>query len=465
MLRLLGHRLKRSRLLAVAVLAAAVAACSNSDTSARQGGPAADIFDMAMIADAGTAACSFTSTGTVDVGGISIEQFAVSYLSWQYVNGTGLVPISINAYAARPSGSVGTLPGVVFAHGLGGSADIDTPSQWAALSGTFVLMYDGPGSGASGGTINAYELFNSLEDVRGSWFWAHAVAAMRALTCLADNPGVDSTRLAMIGGSAGGIATLLSAAVDERIVAAIPISASLALEQAVTSPDAWEHTLLAAAGLTVASSEWTRLMDTVFDPAFAAGTSAEVMMINGSTDEYFPLNAFQATFDALPGTPRASIIANFDHQCYIIDAAEDPAVITARADLRILGNTLMWLGHWFGTDAAFAELPAAPVLATAGGAIGTAVTAGVDLPAGYTVAEATFWWSDDSGLTFSSLALGESGGAYIGETPVAISADAVSFVDILYASTETVPRHFSLSSAVQMPAALVPSIRPVLSCI
>lgn len=433
-----------------------------------------DAYNIPAIADAGTANCAFSGQSTTSIGGIGITQWNVSYQSWEYINGVGLTPITITGVAARPTAATGagSIPGVVFAHGLGGSADQAGASQLAARLDAYVLMYNGPGVGSSEGQpyitgLNTYRIFDALQSLQGSWFWAHSVAAMRGLTCLAERFETDDRRLGMTGGSAGAIATLLSAAVDPRLVAAVPVSGSFGLDLAVQSADAWEHALLTLAGLDTGSREWTILTGSLLDPGVLTNSGAAVMMINGSSDEYFPLSAWQATVEQLPTPRRTAVIANFDHGCFDVNPVEDAGAIGARADTRIGGGTDMWFGYWFGNDAAYTQLPAAPIMETLAAGGTTTVNAVVDLAGGaYDIAGVTFWWSEDDAWSFQSLALSDNGGGnYSASLPAALPAGAAAFVDVLYNTGETVPRSFSLSSNVLLPEGFVADIRPYASCI
>ena len=455
-----------------------VEASPGGDADADDGATPGPLWDLAAIADPSTAACTFDAHRTAWKSGALLDVWNVSFRSWESIDGK-LEPITIRGYAARPVGATSPLPGVVRAHGLGGYAAEDHATGTAALLGMFVLAYTGPG----GGTVpentsegrpasydGGYRMFDTLRDVRGSWFWAHTVAGLRAATCLAAHAEVDPARLGMTGFSAGGVASLMAAGADPRIVAAVPQSGTGAWSVSTASPDAWQHALLTQAGLTTASPEWTKLQAALIDPAAMVGaTRGSVMMVDGTTDEFFPLTAFRATFDALPGTEkRASLVGNFDHGCYSATGLESAATIEQRASLHADGAQRALFHHAFGTDARYAYLPAAPLVQLSAVGAATYVAAVVDGggPA-LDVDEVRFWWSGDDAFAFGSVTLdAQGGGLYAKLVPATLGADAVTYVDAQYTTGELLaPERFSVSSPPTIPAGLVPHIRKIASCL
>lgn len=437
-------------------------------------------FDAPKIQDVATADCRFTNPRQLVSSGTLLDVWDLSYTSWEYINGQGLREITIRSFAAKPSAISANLPALVFAHGLGGSAGTEDATYYAALLNAFVVSYSGPGAGdptvpasVSEGLPhtqgNGYRLFDTLESVKGSWFWAHSIAAMRALTCLENRNEVDSTRLGMAGGSGGGIATLVSASVDNRILAALSISSSLALDRAVLSANAWEHDLLAAAGLNTASNEWINLQSLVGSDALLPSSSSAIMMFNGSVDEYFPLQAHMQSYDSISGSDkRLSFAANYDHGCTaVLGTGSDSATdIVARASLRMVGAMDAWFGHWFGNDQDFTVLPQEPGLVLTGVGSLTAVQTTVDMPNNLNVEEVRLWWSGDNGLSFSSVLLNaESPGNYTGTVAVARQNIHAAFVDVLYNNGSLLAiKRLSLSSRVDLASGFVQTLRRINGC-
>lgn len=465
---------------------AETAADPGADTGSDPGADAGEepawngLFDPDRIRDPDTAACTFSNPRSALKDGVLLDVWDVSYRSWESIGGT-LRPITIRGFAARPKGGGQTLPGVVQAHGLGGYAEESHATGTAALLGTFVLAYTGPGGGTDATNTSegipashddGYRMFDTLADPRGSWFWGHAVAGLRGLTCLADRPDVDPTRMGMTGFSAGGVVTLIGAAVDDRIRAAVPLSACGAWDVAVQAPGAWQRNLLTLAGLTVASPEWTTLIDTIDSSRLLPATTARILMVNGSADEFFPLTAHDTTFAAIPGdAKRTAIAGNFDHGCYTVLAPENKDVIEARAEVAAKGGQRMWFANAFGTDADFAYVPLAPQNLTFT-QVGNVWIAHVVVDGGGAnlSVDAVRLWASTDAKVWASLELESKGSgiwgtrndAFVPQDP----ATLVHYVDVTYRTNALInPHRFSISTRPTFPAGHVPAIRDMQSCL
>ena len=443
-----------------------------ADTSA----PPAPLFDLGAIRDPSTAACTFTNHRTAIKNATILDLWDVSYQSWQAVDGT-LQPITIRGFLARPLGS-GTLPGLVQAHGLGGCADEDNATGPASLLGMVTLAYTGPGGGAGvegcavsegtpAGADSGMALFDVLPDARASWFWGHPVAAMRGITCLQQRTDVDPDRIGMTGFSAGGVATLVVAGADDRLKAGVPLSACGRWDMAVQSPDAWQHGLLQMAGLTTASPEWTGLLS-VLDPALVASAGkTPLLLVDGTSDEFFPLSALVPTLAGLTGAEtRLSLVGNFDHGCYALSGVEDAGTIESRATLHAEGAQRLWLRHWLTTDPRFAYVPATPVLQVQPQAGGILATALVDAGgSSLDVESVTLWWSLDDAFLWGHNDLQEDGGVWWALLPIAPAANLVTFVDVQYKTAGLPVARFTLSSVPALPTGFVPHIRAQTTCL
>lgn len=431
--------------------------------------------DLGLLRDAAQADCRFENERSVVKDGVRLRVYSVRYRSVESNGGT-LTPIQIRGYAARPDSS-GPHPGIVLSHGLGGAADENPTVSLAARTTSFVISYTGPGGGTTtenrsegkpASDAGGYRMFDTLTDVRGSWFWAHTAAALRALTCLASRPDVDAKKLGVTGYSAGGVATLLAAGADDRVQAGVALSGTLSWEAATASPDAWEHSLLKLAGLSTASSEWQRLQSELIAPARAlARTAGKLLIVDGSTDEFFPLPALNATLLALPAAAtRISLIGNFDHGCYKLTGGESAAAIEARASLRSDGGQRMWFGHAFGNDSRFRTLPQTPTLSAVAVGGGAFFSATVDEPPALAIEEVRLWWSGDNGYLFGSLPLDRADSrSYRKLVPVPLTG-AVYFIDVQYKTRDLFfPVRFSLSSTPVLPSGMVPRIRSQTSCL
>ncbi len=444
------------------------------------------LFPMAMIKETETAACQFTNHRTVIKEGLLMDLWDVSFVSWESID-CNLVPITIRGFASKPAGSSGKIPGLVQMHGLGGCADPDNATGPAALLGYFVIAPTGPGGApstnspdcaASGGLPSGHDsgrrMFDTYPDPRGSWFWGHSVAAMRAVTCLTTSADVDSTRLGMTGYSAGAVATLISSAVDDRIKVSVPLSGTGAWGVATESANAWQHSLLTLAGMDVASPEWQRLISTILPDVNMAGSTTRILMVNGSSDEFFPLTAHMVTYNSIPGTDkRTAIIGNGDHGCcLLIDklcGLEDTETIEARAELAAKGNQKAWFHRWFGTDPDFSYYPNAPEAQVnpVGGAM--YVLAAVDGGGSKMDVESVrFWLSNDLAMNFFSqeMKFNDTLKMWDATIPVAAGPNDIWYVEVVYTDGALVfPDKFLLTSVPRLPGGLVPAIHPINSCV
>lgn len=454
--------------------AAPVDIVSTEDSSQPWTGPT---WDMAKIADPQTANCLFSNHKTIFKDGVLLDVWNVTYTSWESIDGN-LNPITIKGFAARPTTLNSNAPAIVVAHGLGGHAEENNATSHAARLSLFTLAYSGPGGGTTaentseglGAAANSGKrMFDTIPDPRGSWFWAHATAAMRGLTCLAAHPDVDPNRLGITGFSAGGVVSLIAASVDVRVKAAVPLSGTGQWDVATVAPAAWQHSLLKQAGLDTASEEWNILVSQIEPGALTQNATANVLMVNGSTDEFFPLTAHVATYDPIPnGNKRTSIAANFDHGCYALTGVENTAIIEERAKIRAEGGQKMMFSHTFGTNSDYSYVPMPPSVQVTPIGAAMAVVAVVDSGGSkLQVKEVTFWGSNDNAFFWGGAKLESAGnGIYQAVVPAPMQANTTYYVDVEYQTKAVLfPDRFSISSVPVIPPGFVPHIRDINSCL
>lgn len=428
------------------------------------------LWDTTLIEDAADAKCTFTGKHTAIKDGVLLDAWHLTYVSYESIGGV-LKPILIQAFAARPQGG-GVRPGIVQAHGLGGFAKEEHATGIAALTGAFAVAYTGPGGGTepnntsqglASGANNGMRMFDVFPDTRGSWFWGHAMAARRALTCVAHHPDVDATRLGITGFSAGGVISFLVGGSDARIKAAVPLSGVLAWDVATASPNAWQHVLLKKAGLTVASPAWKKLMAELITPAVAlAASSAKLFLVNGSSDEFFPLTASAATWGAWKGPRWLSLVGNFDHGVFAAFGSALPGgtkKIEADADLRARGAQRALFHHVFGTDTRYAQLPQPPsAQLQVQGALIVALAVPKPAPAALQLDAVHLWWTLDNGKTWLTTPLDKNSGVWTKQLPGPPPANLVWYVDAVYRTKDLIPQWMSVSTEPVIPAGWVPDI-------
>lgn len=434
------------------------------------------LFDMEMIGDTTDIECELTNHRTAWSDGTRLDVWSVSFNSFEVVDGE-LQTIRMRGFASKPTGDT-DIPGVVLAHGLGGYSEDDHAMSLAANLDMYVLAYTGPGGGTdatntSEGLSATHDegrrLFDTIPDRRGSWFWGHAVAAMRAVTCLETIDHVDSSRLGITGFSAGGVVSLITAGVDDRISAAVPLSGTLRWEVATESATAWQHELLALAGYDTDSEHWINLIEWLDAAELLGETEAAILMANGTTDEFFPLTAHMATFDDIAaGDHRLSFAANFDHGCFSLTGIEDADDIEERAEMRANGGQRAWFRHHFGTDDDYDCMPAMPTLtATPVGAL-TAIAVEVDEScSNLEVEQVELWASNDGAVLFFSTEVNRQGPGLWGDLIALTWADTfVAYADVQYRTSGIIFRErFSLSTRPTIPEGFVPRIRSMTTCL
>jgi hypothetical protein len=263
--------------------------------------------------------------------------------------------------------------------------------------------------------------------------------------------------------------SLIAAGVDPRLKASVPLSASLAWGVATEAPAAWQHDLLTNAGLSIQSPEWAKLLDLVDPQKILSATGVHVMMVNGSSDEFFPLTAHVSTFAAIPGdAKRTSIVANFDHGCYSLTGGESSGTIEERAKIRAEGGQRLWFRHWFGTDDNYSYVPMPPVVQVMPAGALTTVVAAVDAGGPkLDIEEVRVWWSNDDAFLFANMKLKPQAGTLYSEiTLFPVQGNSVYFVDVQYKTKALFfPERFSISSLPVVPAGLIPHIRDITSCL
>ncbi|MBH22979.1 MAG: hypothetical protein CMH57_00700 [Myxococcales bacterium] len=429
------------------------------------------LFDMEMIRDPVGLDCIWGNRRTEALeGGGEVVLWNVSYRSWEWRDGV-LTPILIRGYAALPDALQGApAPGVVWSHGLSGEASATETRELAGRLDALVLSYTGPGEGTqpsnSSEGLAASEdghgrLFDTTPEVRGSWMWGHSAAAMRALTCLEGRPEVDSARLGMAGYSLGGLASLIVAAEDDRLDAAVVISSATHWDEAVAPDNAWQRQLLTEAGLTTESERWRRFVDTYAGPQVSQRVTIPVLLASGSSDGFFPVDALSATLADLSGDSRLALVGNLDHGCFLFGIPESTDVLAARSALRIDGGQRMWFRRAFNAEPHVEDLPAAPTVElTSPSGDALQVTAQVDeSSSALAVTQVLVWWSADDALTWSQAPLTRADGAWSGELD--LNGAPLLYVEALYQFGQDT---FAIASAPVLPEAFVARVRNVQTC-
>ena len=227
-------------------------------------------------------------------------------------------------------------------------------------------------------------MFDTLGDVRGSWFWGHTTAALRGLTCFARPQRCGRRQAGHDGLFSGAVATLPASGADSRIKAAVPLSGVLAWDEAVRSPQAWQHALLSQPDLAARRTSGITLQRDLIAPTAAlAGTERGPAPRQRQQRRVLSAQCTWRPWRVAHRQPRAQQpIANFDHGCYKLTGGESASTIEARATLHAEGGQRAFFRHHPLADPAYPSIPNPPTVGA--GALGstTYVTARVDRPAG-----------------------------------------------------------------------------------
>lgn len=236
-------------------------------------------------------------------------------------------PTRVFAYYATPQPPSGaahakhSLPAVVLVHGGGGTAfrewvELWTKRGYAAIAMDLTGHQPIEGKDANrpenrtrledGGPAQGdLENFASAEDsVNAQWSY-HAVAdVVRAHSLLRSFPEVDPNRTAVTGISWGGYLTCITAGVDNRFKAAVPVYGCGYLHE----NSAWLDRLNQ---LTESQrARWVSL----WDPSrYLPSVSMPILFVNGTNDFAYPLDSYMKSYDAVQGKKQFCITVNMPH--------------------------------------------------------------------------------------------------------------------------------------------------------
>lgn len=251
------------------------------------------------------------SSGEYPVSGL--DSFFYSSLDW---NGE---PTRVYAYMGRPTGQppANGWPAVVLVHGGGGTAFSEWVQRWNERGFAAIAMdlegrlpdrtvpfdqrprFDGSGPERVGVWGDA-DL--PPED---QWFY-HAVAqVVLANNVLRGDPEIDASSIGVMGVSWGGIITSVVAGVDTRFRFAIPVYGCGFLDGA-DGP----------IGNALARHTPQRLERILqwWEPSnYLPRATIPLLLINGTNDSHFPLDAWQKSADAVPGDTWQSARRGLSH--------------------------------------------------------------------------------------------------------------------------------------------------------
>jgi dienelactone hydrolase len=274
-------------------------------------------FDRAAIRDASTLR---VEEGPVRVqGGVRLRDLKFSSLEW---DDHGLPhEIRIHAILGLPEQMTGAHPAVLTAHGLGAHAEASEVIEIARGLGAVALSIDAPGCGSSEGSGPTAEdprpIFRGAHDIRASWLYQYAYAAMRGLTYLRTREDVDPHTLVMTGFSMGGVATWIVGGTDDRLSGVLPAACAGGLAQ-LAQERTWFRRLVLASGGARPTDPGPRAVFQKLDPlAYAGRQKGAVAYLVGAQDEFFTLDQVLTTWRATRAREKTlEIMVDYDHGWY-----------------------------------------------------------------------------------------------------------------------------------------------------
>lgn len=233
------------------------------------------------------------------------------------------------AYYAAPGTLAGdtsadkNLPAVVLIHGGGGTAFREWCTLWAErgyaaiapdlagnrpLEGANVHKRENRIRLADGGPNQTdAEKFRAInQPVTEQWQY-HAIAAvLRAHSLIRSLPEVDVDRTAVTGISWGGYLTCITAGLDSRFKAAVPVYGCGFLQQNSCWLDRFEEFS------PDQHARWVKL----WEPSrYLPHVSMPILFVNGTNDFAYPLDSYMKSYDAVPTAvdKRFCIKVNMPH--------------------------------------------------------------------------------------------------------------------------------------------------------
>jgi pimeloyl-ACP methyl ester carboxylesterase len=255
----------------------------------------------------------------------------------------------LRCYAAliipdNTTGQLETVPGIVIIHGLGGShSSMMDMGYFAAAYNYTVLAIDLPGHGQSGGPPPSQEwIIPDLSNYTGTitpdilnrtHFYLIARAAIRAVDVLLNQSFVDPTKIAMSGGSYGGLTTMFASNVYwQKVRSAIPVVASGNLAESFSTPYSLTNLVVDPNQYDITLPPYSDLIN-YFDPIYYVNSThnPSTLFICGTNDDFFPLETFNDTFYATNNATKGMCMSPGGHHGILMQPWE--------------GTILYWLNY------------------------------------------------------------------------------------------------------------------------
>lgn len=234
-------------------------------------------------------------------------------------------PVTLGLVKEPPSGG---FPAVVLVHGGGGTAFVKWASLWAERGYAAIAMdlggfeppdtaieeeteankdqrRPGPNPGPEESALSQFgKIAGPIEE---QWPY-HAVAdVLLAHSLVRSFPEVDGSRTAVVGISWGGYLACIAASVDARFRAAVAVyGCGFYANGTVFGGPGGALGKMAEA----ARNRWVALWD---PSSYLPRLRAPILLLNGTNDRYFYLEAYRRTYDCIPSEKTVRLEVNMHH--------------------------------------------------------------------------------------------------------------------------------------------------------
>ncbi len=331
--------------------------------------------------------------------------------------------IRIEAFVTTPLKPKGKVPAVLSLHGHGWKGtEGDAVGRAKEFKGVGMSI-SAPGQGLSTGRRDATAYWiDADKDVRNSFLYQYAYAAMRAITYLASLEEVDAKRIGVIGGSMGAMCTLIVNGIDARIAVAVPVSGSGSYEPEMRAKKTWFYTLILHALQIEADHPGVQAFLKNLDPIRYAPTQhGPCYLVCGAQDEPFPITSVTRTFRKMPDHCRINLVYDLNHGGFTKPDAEF-AMYDNRAQWsrRCLGGANWWLHYHLDAPKADKTKPSVPKTPDLSTKLGeeNALAFNLQVDTAMPVKRVLLCWSLDGAYTFHKAEMHQTSQASFGLTVV-----------------------------------------------
>ena len=277
-------------------------------------------------------------TGNRTIGGTTLETYDVFFNSHVFNGST----IRIHAVLLRPPGT--DLPAILLLHWTGGSAEDMLPFGLELASrGYTVIAMDSPGCGNSTGpTSGPANIVNFQDGPYSAYYYQNVVAASRAITVLTTLPYVNGGAIGASGAAMGGVTTFIVSAVDNRVKVAVPVVASGYFDDIVQRGSF--AGFIVPSSMKITDPDGLALIRYFDCRAYAARLNIPTLMLIGTHDEYFFLDAINKTYAMIQSDKAINLAPNHGHSFAV----------------GWLDSTTIWLDHYIKGQPQSLPVPPVP---------------------------------------------------------------------------------------------------------